>query len=202
MGRRDENKAEKHRRLVGGAAGLFRAQGYDRTTIEQIAQAAEVARGTFYLYFPDRLALFEALLDGWFDPLLDLLAEARAALDRAGSRAESRAIYEGLGVRIAVLALAHGDGVALALQELRNPGEAGEAVRRREAALVDVLVALTALASERGLIDAPDPRTDALIVLGGVERLAWQVLSGGAEGDPLAVAAEVVRLLSRGLGAG
>ena len=50
LGRRERNKAEKRRRIAEAAAALFAAQGYARTTTQQIAAAADVADGTIFRY--------------------------------------------------------------------------------------------------------------------------------------------------------
>ena len=200
MGKREDNKAEKHRRITLAALELFREQGYDRTSIEQIANKADVARGTFYLYFPDRIAVLDALVDPWFDPLLLLLAEERERLTIASTPAECRAIYEDIGGRVAMLALEYGEQLLLAFQEARGPGEAGELIRKRESQVTDVIVALTALAADRGLVDAPLPEVAARVVVGAVEKMFYDVLASDWEVDPMAVGRETVRLLVGALG--
>jgi AcrR family transcriptional regulator len=52
--RRDRKKAEARRRLYEAAVHLFRTQGFDETTIEQITGAADTAKGTFFNYFPSK----------------------------------------------------------------------------------------------------------------------------------------------------
>ena len=200
MGRREDNKADKLRRLTRAGLELFRDKGYDRASIEQIAGQAGVARGTFYLYFEDRVSLFDALLDRWFTPLGELLDEEHARLMSASTRSESRAIYEDIGGRAALLALEHGEPLLLAFQESRTPGEAGDSVRRREQAVLDTIVSLTELAVERGLIDAPMPDVASRVVMGAVEKMLYDVLATDWEVDPLAVGRETVRLLMASLG--
>src|SRR6185369_16449229 len=46
---------------------LIREQGYENTTVDQIAAAAEVSPATFFRYFPTKE---DALLQDEFDPLL------------------------------------------------------------------------------------------------------------------------------------
>ena len=41
-------------RLVLAAVDLFTEQGYDATTVAQIAERAGVTRSTFFRYFPDK----------------------------------------------------------------------------------------------------------------------------------------------------
>jgi AcrR family transcriptional regulator len=41
-------------RIVLAAVDLFTEQGYDETTVAQIAERAEVTRSTFFRYFPDK----------------------------------------------------------------------------------------------------------------------------------------------------
>ena len=201
MGRREANKADKLRRLTLAGLTRFREQGYDATSIAHIVSDADVARGTFYLYFPDRLALFDALLDRWFEPLDALLDEERQRLEQATTRAESRAIYEDIGGKAAMLALEHGQSLLLAFQESRSPSEAGDRVREREAHVLATIIALTDLAASRGLIDAPHPEVASRVVMGAVEKMLYDVLTTDWDVDPVAVAQETVRLLVTSLGA-
>ena len=53
--------ADKRAVILDSALDLFRHYGYRRTSMEDIAQAANVAKGTLYLYFKSKDELFEAL---------------------------------------------------------------------------------------------------------------------------------------------
>ncbi len=50
-GLRERNKRERRRRLEDVALELFERDGYDKTTIEQVAAAAGLAPRTFFSYF-------------------------------------------------------------------------------------------------------------------------------------------------------
>lgn len=50
-------------RLVAAGRELFGERGYDATSIEAILEAAEVARGALYHHFPNKEALFDAVLE-------------------------------------------------------------------------------------------------------------------------------------------
>ncbi|MGC4192079.1 MAG: TetR/AcrR family transcriptional regulator [Thermomicrobiales bacterium] len=58
--RRARNKQRTHARILDAAIALFVKQGYDSTTIDQIVVAADVARGTFFNYFPAKSDLLLA----------------------------------------------------------------------------------------------------------------------------------------------
>lgn len=49
-GRRERNKLEKRARLIQAARALFAAHGFDATTMQEIARAADLGAGTIYLY--------------------------------------------------------------------------------------------------------------------------------------------------------
>lgn len=53
-GLRERQKADRTRRILEAAAGLFREVGYDAARIEDIAERAEVSVGTFYNYFENK----------------------------------------------------------------------------------------------------------------------------------------------------
>src|SRR5690606_20791601 len=51
MGLRERKKVERRRRIEDAAVGLFERDGFEATTIEQIAAAADIAPRTFFSYF-------------------------------------------------------------------------------------------------------------------------------------------------------
>ncbi|MGE3619528.1 MAG: TetR/AcrR family transcriptional regulator [Acidimicrobiia bacterium] len=54
LSRRERRVRETRQAIVAAAESLFRAQGYGPTTIEQIAERADVAPRTFFRYFPTK----------------------------------------------------------------------------------------------------------------------------------------------------
>lgn len=55
--RRERKKERTRQEIYRAAMDLFLARGFDSVTIEEICQAADVARGTFFLHFPTKDAL-------------------------------------------------------------------------------------------------------------------------------------------------
>lgn len=59
----DTGKEQKRERLVTAAAQVFATRGYRNATMDEVAQAAGTAKGTLYLYFKDKEALFYAVFE-------------------------------------------------------------------------------------------------------------------------------------------
>jgi AcrR family transcriptional regulator len=64
---RERKKAKTRASIQRHALRLFREQGYEATTVEQIAEAAEVSPSTFFRYFPTKE---DVVLYDPFDPML------------------------------------------------------------------------------------------------------------------------------------
>jgi AcrR family transcriptional regulator len=56
-----ETSGGRREQLLAAAREVLAANGYERTTVSSIATKANVAQGTFYLYFPSKEALPGAL---------------------------------------------------------------------------------------------------------------------------------------------
>ncbi len=73
---------ERREELMDAAQALFLEKGVVQTTIEQITVAAEVAKGTFYLYFSSKHDVLAALRNRW---QATYSANIQAAVDRQRS---------------------------------------------------------------------------------------------------------------------
>ena len=62
MGKLDVKKQHKFSSLLDAAFELFTSNGVSHTSISEISQRAGVAKGTFYLYFNDKLDIRDRLI--------------------------------------------------------------------------------------------------------------------------------------------
>ncbi len=78
------------RRILDAAEAVFGARGYHEASITEITQRAQVAQGTFYLYFHSKREIFLQLVE-------DLGVQLRAAMREASRGATSRMEMERRG---------------------------------------------------------------------------------------------------------
>jgi AcrR family transcriptional regulator len=84
--RRERKKQETRQRLLKCAWRLFQERGYDDATVEDITEAADVAKGTFFNYFGTK----ESILDEIALWRIDLLGSHVLATDDAPQGAVAR----------------------------------------------------------------------------------------------------------------
>lgn len=75
LSRRERKKDETRQRIFREAIRLFRERGFEATTVDEITERADVARGTFFNYFPKK------------DAVLGYLSEQRLVDAEAGAGA-------------------------------------------------------------------------------------------------------------------
>ena len=72
-------KQQRHAMIIDAAEALLRQSGSDALTMEALAQAAGLAKGTTYLYFTSReallLAVYNRLFDRWIDEFAGAMPE-------------------------------------------------------------------------------------------------------------------------------
>ena len=68
LGLRERKKLKLRRSVQREALRLFADRGYEDTTVEQIADAADISTTTFYRYFPTKE---DVVLDDDYDPIVE-----------------------------------------------------------------------------------------------------------------------------------
>ncbi len=68
-------KLERRRQIIEAAKAVFADAGYHGASIHAIIERAQIARGTFYLYFASKEAVFDSILD-------QAMADLRARMHR------------------------------------------------------------------------------------------------------------------------
>jgi TetR/AcrR family transcriptional regulator len=74
--RREQERTRRRNEILASARAVFAQDGYRHATVDQIAQRAEVAKGTIYLYFETKEAILAELV-------LQALAELHTQLHEA-----------------------------------------------------------------------------------------------------------------------
>ncbi len=79
-GRRERKRRQTRERIESAALKLFLERGFDATTIEDITEAADVSKRSFFDYFPSKEEVVAAWQDSFAGELIDaVLAQPRDA---------------------------------------------------------------------------------------------------------------------------
>jgi AcrR family transcriptional regulator len=84
-GRRERTKAANRAAILAAARDVFAEDGYDAAGVRDIIRRTDLASGTFYNYFPDKDAIFRALVE---ETGAEARRRVRAARRRAGTAQE------------------------------------------------------------------------------------------------------------------
>jgi AcrR family transcriptional regulator len=201
-GARDTHRRERTAHLAEVALARFLDAGIEGVSIDDIASAAGIAKGSFYTYFDDKPALVRALLSTVADPVRAALVQCEREVVEATTPGALRGAYLTLAGALAAAILGEPRVVALYLQESR-----GAAVGAR-APLVALsqevharAVDLTRAAHRHGLLKPLDPVVTATAVVGAAEALIHRALTSPEGLDAVAVTEALVTMVVDGIAA-
>ncbi len=138
----------KREAILAAAVTLFGRYGYRRTAMDEIAREAGIAKGTVYLYFPTKEALFRALSQQTLDRALAAAEQAAGAPGGVADR-----LYRVLEAKYAYFhGLVHGSPHAGELIDSKNRLSA-DVFARGDRAYLRLLARLLTTAARRGELD-------------------------------------------------
>jgi AcrR family transcriptional regulator len=182
---------QKRRRILDAAARLFAGQRYHDVRLEDVAQAAQVGKGTIYIYFESKDELYLALVDEGFRRLVAELRESGHERGRS-ALVELRGILQAL-VRFAI---EHPNLVELMRS---SAGGAGTRWSKARGDLTDLLEETLRRGVRRKEIRDPDPALTALCIPGLVRSA---IFFGPRVADERALTRRLMRLLEQGIARG
>jgi AcrR family transcriptional regulator len=80
---------QRHQRILDAAAEVFSVKGYHGTLVDEIAAEADTSKGGVYFHFPNKQAIFLALLDRLADLLRERIEAAVSSREEPIARAEA-----------------------------------------------------------------------------------------------------------------
>jgi AcrR family transcriptional regulator len=170
------DKAERRQQILEKARDVFAKHGYHAAKIDDIVAAAGIARGTFYLYFEDKRAIFEEIVDRTFARLgmsivrVDTENPNRSVADqiRENIRAIVHALLEDPATTKILLSDAVGLDPAFDRKLISFYEETGKLL---ESSLAD--------GQARGIVAPGDARMYAIMTLGAMKEIMYQVTMRG-----------------------
>jgi AcrR family transcriptional regulator len=169
-------KSERRQQILSVARDVFARRGYHQTTIDDIALQAGVARGTFYLYFEDKRAVFSDLIDRFASQLTMAIVRIvtddpqRPVIDQV--RENIRAIIGTCLTERSMTKILFTDAVGI------DP-----AFDRKLFTFYDTVVQLLAESLKDGqalgIVEEGEPRVLAYLTIGALKELLYQAVTLG-----------------------
>lgn len=199
-GVRDLNRQKKAQAIRDAALLLFLERGIEAVSVDDIMQAAQMAKGSFYRYYTDQTALVEDLMTPTRELMTRALETCMRELETAASREMMIKAYERIGDVLATLLMEQPGPVRLFLQESRAPAQgARRPIIQLSAQVARYSIEMTKTAQKHGILKPIPVAVSALTVVGAAERLLLAVLHEEDIGNVLEVPAALTTLILDGL---
>jgi AcrR family transcriptional regulator len=175
---------ERPGEICAAALEVFAEKGFAAARLDEIARRAGVSKGTLYLYFEDKEALFRAVVRQAIVPNVEAVTSTIAALD-APFADVVRMFLAGFAEREAQLPI--GAVAKMVVGESRNFPELARVWHDEVASkAIGAIAALVERAQKRGEVRPGDPRLCAFSLMGPMVLGAlWRATLVPAGGQPL-----------------
>jgi AcrR family transcriptional regulator len=169
-------KAERRQQILAAARDVFARRGYHQSTIDDIVAEAGVARGTFYLYFEDKRAIFSDLIDRFAQQLT--MAIVRIDPDDA-ARTVSEQVHENIR-RILSACLSERTMTKMLFTDAMGVDPAFDRkIQSFYDAVVQLLTESLKDGQTLGIVADGEPRVLAYLTIGALKELLYQAVTLG-----------------------
>ena len=188
-------KVERRQKILNHARDVFAKHGYHEAKIDDIVAAAGIARGTFYLYFDDKRAVFEAIVDRAFTQIG--MAIVRVDPKDTG-RSVADQVHENIG-RIVKTLLEDRPTTKILLSDAVGVDPAFDRKLQSFYEVVeDLLVETLREGQELGVVARGDARMFAYLILGAMKEILYQVVRREAAYSEKAIVDGIYDFLGQG----
>jgi AcrR family transcriptional regulator len=193
-------KQERRRQIMNAAKHVFAEAGYHGASIHAIIERAQIARGTFYLYFESKAAVFDSILD---QAMADLRARIhRIEVDDKGAPAPQVQLREQVMATLDYIVRDRPLATLLLSAGHTPDAEAAERLDQFFAEVRDLLRRAMESGMEIGLLRKVDPELAASAMLGMIRGVIEQLIREATPPAVDEVVSEVLMVALRGVLAG
>ena len=161
---------QRRAEILDAALQLFSSKGFHDTTMEEVANAAGVAKGTIYLYFQSKehllLALKREFMQGLTDAVANIVAEAIESLE-GGKATDYRDIIDDIFHAVVEYHTNRRDAVEVVVRQSPSPDLVNEALELEREYLALITSAFRT-GMEYGLVHTEDPEMTAHLITAAI----------------------------------
>jgi AcrR family transcriptional regulator len=144
--RRERQSLERRERLFRSALDLFARKGFAETTVEDITNAADLGKGTFFNYFPSKEHILLAFAEMQ-------LGKLRAAADEARAKNEPTKVFlRSLGARMTQEPIRNPAIIRILLKAFLTDSPVRESVMDLQNRVIAIHTEIIRLGQQRGEI--------------------------------------------------
>jgi AcrR family transcriptional regulator len=189
--------AKRREEIVAAALRLFQDKGFEATTVQDIAEAAEVAAGTVYLYFSSKGDILRGIHEVFHEGMhhrLEQVSEQLLEGLQDGTVAYATAIDQSIDATAEYM-LDHRAETTVICRYLHDLHEPFAEERR----FVDFVAATIAAARDTGQVHTTDPEMTAHLLVAAIRGPFTQAIVHGYPADMERLVAQAKELFRKAL---